>query len=87
MNAQADKLKAEKEKAEMTKILSSVVKSNRMVLHRPCEGIRGRILFPKMEEMSRKSIYEVKKLRVSKIAGFWDHLVTFSITLNDGQTC
>ncbi len=60
-------MKAEYKK-ENAKILSSVVKSNRMVGQKPYEPITGKILFPNMAEMSRKSIDEVKKLRVSKIA-------------------
>jgi hypothetical protein len=40
-----------------------------------------------MVVVSKKSIDELKKLRVSKIAGHWSNLVTVSITLNDGQTC
>jgi hypothetical protein len=40
-----------------------------------------------MALISKKSIDELKKLRVSKIAGYWANLVTVSITLNDGQTC
>ena len=75
------------EKAEKAKILSSVVKSNRMVGQKPCEPITGKILVPNMAEMSRKHIDELKKLRVSKIAGYWDNVLTVSISLNDGQTC
>jgi hypothetical protein len=40
-----------------------------------------------MAVMAKKDIEELRKLRVSKIAGFWANLVTVSITLNDGSTC
>ena len=40
-----------------------------------------------MAVMAKKDIEELRKLRVSKIAGHWDNLVTVSITLNDGSTC
>jgi hypothetical protein len=40
-----------------------------------------------MLALGKKEIEELRKLRVSKIAGHWYNLVTVSITLNDGSTC
>jgi len=40
-----------------------------------------------MAVMAKKDIEELRKLRVSKIAGWWGNLRTVSITLNDGSTC
>ena len=76
-----------KKKAEKAKILDSIVKSNHMVLEKPYEPITGKILFPDMADLSKKSIDDLKKLRVSTIAGYWDNVLTVSISLNDGQTC
>jgi hypothetical protein len=76
-----------KKKAEKAKILGSIVKSNHMVLEKPYEPITGKILFPDMADLSKKSIDDLKKLRVSTIAGYWDNVLTVSISLNDGQTC
>jgi hypothetical protein len=64
------------EKKEKAKILNSVVKSNHMVLQKPVDQIKGKIMFPDMVTMTNKTNLELKKIRVSKIGGFWDHVVT-----------
>ncbi len=68
----AEKEKAEKEKAEKEKkkIFDSIQKSKHIVSQKPYEAITGKILFPDMSAISKKSIDEVKNLRVSKIAGY-----------------
>ena len=37
--------------------------------------------------MENKTSEELKKMRVSKIGGYWDHVRTIQMTLNDGSTC
>ena len=39
-----------------------------------------------MAAVAKKTVEELKKLRVSKIGGWWNALVTISMTLNDGST-
>ncbi len=40
-----------------------------------------------MAAMTNKTSEELKKMRVSKIGGFCDYLITIQMTLNDGLTC
>jgi hypothetical protein len=65
----AEKEKAEKAEKEKKKIFDSIQKSKHIVSQKPVETITGKILFPDMLAISKKSIDEVKNLRVSKIAG------------------
>ena len=44
-------------------------------------------MFPDLAIMANKTSEELKKMRVSKIGGYWDHLYTIQMTLNDGSTC
>lgn len=69
------------------KILGSIVKSNHLVGLKPANSITGRILIPDMAAMAKKTCEELKKMRVSKIGGYWDHVRTIQMTLNDGSTC
>ena len=62
--------KAEKAEKEKKKIFDSIQKSKHIVSQKPVETITGKILFPDMLAISKKSIDEVKNLRVSKIAGY-----------------
>ncbi len=65
----AEKEKAEKAEKEKKKIFDSIQKSKHIVSQKPVETITGKILFPDMPAISKKSIDEVKNLRVSKISG------------------
>lgn len=37
-----------------------------------------------MAAINKMSIEEIENLRVSKIGGWWNHVVTIQMTLNDG---
>jgi hypothetical protein len=39
-----------------------------------------------MAAIANKTTGELKKMRVSKIEGFWNQLLTIKMTLNDGST-
>jgi hypothetical protein len=57
-----------------------------MVVQKPFEPIIGRILFPDIATIADRTSEELKKMRVSKIGGRPNFLVTIQMTLSDGSS-
>ncbi len=68
-------------------ILKSIVKSKRIIPNNLVEDITGTVVLSDMLSLAKRSLEELRKLRIIKVK--WIGIATYSLgfTLSDGQTC
>jgi hypothetical protein len=68
-------------------MLNSLVKSKQLLGEKPIDPHLGKIVFPEMEILTKKSFEELKNLKITKIEAHIDNIHTFGMTLSDGLAC
>ena len=51
------------------------------------EPVTGKIVFPDIKQLEKKTLEELKQLRITKISTYNAAFVTCGFTLSDGQSC
>ncbi len=75
------------ENKKKKKILNSFVKSKQLIAEKPYDPHAGKIVFPDMEILTKKTFEELKNLNITKIEAYVDCINTLGMTLNDGSAC
>jgi hypothetical protein len=68
-------------------MLNSFVKSKRFLAEKPCDPHAGKIIFPDMAILTKKTFEKLKNLNITKIEAYVNEIATFGMTLRDGSAC
>ncbi len=68
-------------------MLNSFVKSKQLLAQKFLDPHAGKIVFPDMAILVKKTFEELKNLNITKIEAFDNAICTFGMTLSDGLSC
>ena len=68
-------------------MLNSFVKSKQLIAEKPIDPHAGKIVFPDMAILTKKTFEELKNLNITKIEAYVDCIDTLGMTLSDGSAC
>ncbi len=68
-------------------MLNSFVKSKHLIVEKPWDPHAGKIVFPDMAILTKKTFEELKNLNITKIEAYVNCINTLGMTLSDGSAC
>ncbi len=68
-------------------MLNSFIKSKQLIADKPYDPHAGKIVFPDMAILTKKTFEELKNLNITKIEANISCIHTLGMTLNDGSAC
>ena len=68
-------------------MIKSIVKSQRIIPTKAVNSVTGTSSIPDMTTLTDQSLSQLRNMTITQLQWMDGHLLTFGLTLNDGQTC